>query len=239
SYRRIGLGSFLLKELYRRFKSMGIKGKIEVLCSPPEYWFPGISLKYTPALFWLKKNKFKRYKVPFMRFRQNLYVELDPKNNEFIRGYIEKKPPEENNGIIFRRAMVKDREELLEFVKKEFHNIWSLEADMSFKSINFDNEADNSTTFIAIDKISNRIVGFATYNAHFLGSFGPTGVLKSYRGRGIGGLLLKHALYEIKRSGVDRCIILWVVGNTVKYYSKVIGAYIGEVFYPMHGKIKI
>ncbi|MHA1820028.1 MAG: GNAT family N-acetyltransferase, partial [Promethearchaeota archaeon] len=38
SYRRIGLGSFLLKELYRRFKSMGIKGKIEVLCSPPEYW---------------------------------------------------------------------------------------------------------------------------------------------------------------------------------------------------------
>ena len=88
------------------------------------------------------------------------------------------------------------------------------------------------------DKNSEEVVGFASYNANYLGSWGPTGMKKELRGKGLGGLLLKATLIEMKKQGLKRAQIEWVVGNTIKFYSKVVGAYIGEIYYPMKAKIR-
>jgi hypothetical protein len=42
----------------------------------------------------------------------------------------------------------------------------------------------------------------------------------------------------MKQNGLDKCEIMWVGGDTIKFYSKVIGAYISPIFYPMYKKLK-
>ena len=49
--------------------------------------------------------------------------------------------------------------------------------------------------------------------------------------------LFPRIMELIKQKGLDRCEIMWVEGNTVKFYSKVIGAYISPIFYKMYRKI--
>ena len=93
------------------------------------------------------------------------------------------------------------------------------------------------TTFVA-KNVKNEIIGWATHSQFFPGSFGPTGVDASLRGKGIGTELFLWCLWDIKQNGFDTCEIMWVEGNTVKFYSKTIGAYISPIFYPMYKKIK-
>ncbi|MHA1340281.1 MAG: GNAT family N-acetyltransferase [Promethearchaeota archaeon] len=227
-FRRQGLATWLLKQLYIKFKDLGLKGRIDALCSSPDYWFPGVNLKFTPALYWLIKNGFKKQRVGGIR--QNLYVELE--NNPYLKFDINNPPPSEWKKFKFMRVSERYFEPTYQFVKKHYGlGVWPEEVKLSFRN-------NPPTTFISVDKETDEIIGWATHSAHFNGSFGPTGVLKSLRGQGIGGILLNWTLYDLKQRGLKRCIIMWVVGNTVKYYSKVAGAYIGEVFWVMNGKIK-
>jgi len=102
--------------------------------------------------------------------------------------------------------------------------------------MSFDN--DPVTTFIARQKTTHEIVGWATHSAHYTGSFGPTGVLKSIRGGGIGGLLLRWCLYDIKSTfAKDTMTIMWVSGDTAKFYSKATGAVISQSFWVMTKRV--
>jgi GNAT superfamily N-acetyltransferase len=230
--RRQGLATFLYTKLNAKFKELGINGTIDALTCPPDYWFSGVNPKFTAALFWLKSMGFKQHSSVFLAYRQDLYVDFDnSKIMNSLKLNFSKEPPTEQGNYRFQRVSEEFYDKTYEFVKKEFHGVWPLECKLSFRN-------NPPTTFIAIDKASNTVVGFATYNAHFDGSFGPTGVLKSLRGHGIGGILLLWTLYDLKKTGHNRCQILWVTGNTVKYYSKVAGAYIGQIYFPMSSKIK-
>ncbi|MBD3352976.1 MAG: GNAT family N-acetyltransferase [Candidatus Lokiarchaeota archaeon] len=228
-FRRKGLATRLLKILFKKFKEGGHKGKIEPVCCPPDYWFPGVYSKHTAAIFWLKKCGFKKHRF-VNRYRQNLIVDLEERNLPID---LAKKPPTELGKYRFQRITEDYFDQTYGFVKKH-HGMgsWPKETELSFHH-------DPPTSFIAINKENDEVIGWATHSASYGGSFGPTGVLKELRGQGIGGLLLKWTLYDLKEMGYKQCIISWVTGNTVKYYSKVAGAYIGQVFWPMTGKIKI
>jgi len=227
--RRKGLGTFLLNQLYSKFKLQNIKGRIDALCSPPDYWFPGVSMKFTPAIYWLKKNGFKK-SLFGPSYRLNLCVELD--NNPYLKFDLENPPPKEFENIEFQRVNEEYFEKTYQLVKKHHGlGVWPQEVRNSFKN-------DPPTTFIAIQKDTKEVIGWATHSAHFEGSFGPTGVLKSLRGKGIGGILFYWTLYDLKQKGLKKCHILWVGGETVKYYSKVAGAYISEICWLMTGKIR-
>lgn len=226
-YREMNFATWLLHKLYKQFKSLGYKGRIKALTSPPDYWFPGVNVKHTAAIFWLKKNGFKHRMLPFLMYRQNIFVELN--NPESTKIDLNKEPINEDELYKYIRITPDYFDKTYNFARK-FHD-WSEEVKLSYRN-------DPPTTYIAVKKKTDSIVGFATFNAHFDGSFGPTAVLKSLRGQGIGGTLFKWTLYDLKQTGHERCQILWVVGNTVKFYSKVAGAYIGEILFPMDGKIR-
>jgi len=98
----------------------------------------------------------------------------------------------------------------------------------------FDN--DPITTFIAKDQ-SGKIVGWASHSIHFPGSFGPTGVKKSLRGKGLGGVLLNWCLYDLKQMGLKIGKVMWVVDNTVYFYLKSKGAHICEFFWTMKRRV--
>ena len=216
-FRRQGIGKKMLKEIINRAKTKSENiGFINFGASPPNYWLTGVDLRHTDLLFFLKKNRFKLRET-----RRNLTVPL--KN-------LDLKPSSENKGYQYERVQAKDFEELLEFVRNNYgFSSWPEEVQISLRN-------NPPTTFVAKNK-DGQIIGWATHGLQFPGAFGPTGVLYTLQGKGIGSELLKWCLWDIKQSGLERCTIMWVVENTVKFYSKSIGAYISPVFYEMAKKL--
>jgi len=215
-YRRQGLGSKMFFEFIRRAKEKEITQAIYGP-SVPEYWQPGVDIRNTSLYFFLKKHGFRSHKAIF-----NLTVSL----NTF-----EKEPVLKKEGYKYERVQHEDFDKTYDFVKQQFpSNTWAAEVKFSFTF-------NPPSTFIAKDT-NNNIVGWATHSQFFPGSFGPTGVKESLRGKGIGTLLFLWCLWDIKQKGVDNCEIMWVGGDTVKFYSKAIGAYISPIFYPMYKRIK-
>ncbi len=217
-FRRQGIGKDMLKEIINRAKNKNKNiNYINFGASPPNYWLPGVDLRHTDLFFFLKKNRFKLKET-----YQNLTV---PLNN------LDLKPASEYRGYHYERVQTKDFDELIKFVRNNYgHSTWHEEVQMSFQN-------KPPSTFVSKNK-EGQIVGFATHGLQFPGAFGPTGVLYSLQGKGIGSELLKWCLYDIKRSGLEKCIIMWVAINTIKFYSKSIGAYISPVFYEMIKKLR-
>lgn len=217
-FRRQGIGKKMLKEVIERANIINKNiSFINFGASPPNYWLTGVDLRHTDLLFFLKKNRFKLGEI-----RQNLTVPL--KNLDLT-------PSSEVKEFQYERVQNKDFEELLEFVRDNYgHSSWPEEVQMSLQN-------NPPTTFVAKNK-NDQIVGWATHGLQFPGAFGPTGVLYTLQGKGIGSELLKWCLWDIEQSGLDTCTIMWVVGNTIKFYSKSIGAYIHPVFYNMVKKLR-
>jgi GNAT superfamily N-acetyltransferase len=217
SQRRKGIGSKMLEEIILTTKrKLPLSASIFYGESRPNYWQPGLDLRHTSLFFFLKKHGFKT-----QRIRYNLTVPLQNIKN------VPKKTREEYS---FIRIEPQDFEKTYEFVKEHFpEGSWAEEVQLSYKN-------DPPTTFIAKDP-NNNIVGWATHSNLFPGSFGPTGVLKSLRGKGIGGELLSWCIWDMKQKGLTTCTIMWVVGDTIKFYSKILGAYIHPVFYPMSKRL--
>jgi len=217
-FRRQGIGKKMLKEIISRATNKNENiSFINFGASPPNYWLTGVDLRHTDLLFFLKKNRFK-----LIETRQNLTVPL--KNMDL-------NPSSGKKGYQYERVQNKDFKELLEFVRTNYgHSSWPEEVQMSL-------ENHPPTTFVAKDK-NDHIIGWATHGLQFPSAFGPTGVLYTLQGKGIGSELLKWCLWDIQKSGFETCTIMWVVGNTIKFYAKSIGAYISPVFYQMTKKLR-
>jgi GNAT superfamily N-acetyltransferase len=95
---------------------------------------------------------------------------------------------------------------VIEFVRREFGAIWAFEVARAG----------------AVATIEG--VGFAAIEANNrgLGTFGPAGVAKSERGKGVGRTLLLAALAELRRLGFSRAIIPWT--DAIDFYRKSCGA---------------
>lgn len=112
-----------------------------------------------------------------------------------------------------RRADDADR--VLEFIEREFGRIWRFEAARAFA---------NDPPTIFIEEHDGEIAGFAAHDANNrgLGFFGPTGVKKSLRGRGIGGRLVRASLADLRRLGHARAVIPWT--DALEFYARCCGA---------------
>ncbi len=226
-WRRKGIGSAILSQLIARLKAgkwpargrkqgltIRIK-KVYIMAAPPNYIWPGLDPRYTPAFFFLKKNGFKRSGE-----RQNLGYDI-PVALE--------RPLDRYGNIMINRAAVGDKDATVEYVHRNDNGFWAEEIGLGFKH-------DPPTVFVAKDP-EGSIVGFAGHSLHFPGSFGPTSVLRSLRGKGVGGALLKWCAYDIKQAGLPTMVIMWVEGDTMKFYSKSIGARVYQVYWIMHRRL--
>ncbi len=218
-WRSKGLGSKIYEMIEGRIKNSAIKSfhiKMDAMASMPDYWFPGLDPRHTEALFFLKKHGFQKGME-----RINLCVDLT--------NISEIQPLNIINGFEISRALPSDREELasLKFMPKGYRlGFWPEEIILSFKN-------DPITTFIAKENQTGKIIGWASHSVSFPGTFGPTGVKSGLQGQGIGGLLLKWCLWDLKQIGVKKCVIRWVSGNTPYFYLKSNGAHICEFYWTM------
>ncbi len=221
--RRKGIGTAVLSLLLARLKAgkwpakerkkgltIRIK-KIYMMAAPPNYIWPGLDPRYTAAFFFLKKNGFKRSGE-----RQNLGYDIPAAMEQ---------PPDRWGDITIGRATALDRDATVDYIARNDSGFWAEEAGLGFKH-------DPPTVFVAKDP-EGSVVGFAAHSLQFPGSFGPTSVHRKLRGKGLGGALLKWCAYDLKRAGLTTMVIMWVVGNTMKFYSKSIGARVHQVYWTM------
>ena len=213
SFRRQGIGTWLFGELIKKAKPyLNLLSSVKYGFSPPQFMEPGVDVRHTSLIFFLQSMGLNQRNP-----RKNLTVHIP---SDFP------KPRKQKHQFSFQRITPEYFEPTLEFIKKEFMApTWPKETKLTFNSV-------RSTTFIALDSEKN-VVGFASHGTCFAGSFGPTGVAKSVREKGVGSELLKWCIWDIKQQGLDTCTIMYVVGDTVKYYCKSVGAFINPVFIPM------
>ncbi len=117
-----------------------------------------------------------------------------------------------DEGVVCRRVETFERHALLRFVREAFP-LWEDEVSTAFA------EAP-PTVFISTE--AGAVTGFAAYNVTRPDYFGPTGVLESQRGRGIGRVLLLHCLHALAAQGYGYAIIGGV--GPARFYEKAAGA---------------
>lgn len=76
------------------------------------------------------------------------------------------------------------------------------------------------------DVPAERLVGFACHDVVALGMFGPTGVVESDRGRGIGAALLRASLRAMREQGYAYAVIARV--GPEDFYRRAAGATVIE-----------
>lgn len=210
-WREQGIATKLLQEFERRFREDHYT-TLNIANSTPDYFWPGVDVRYTPAICWLLKNGFQRSGEAF-----NMEVALT--GRDFDTSEEERKLAE--RGITVRRLMPEDREQFDAWMSETWSSGWRSEALASYKNTPV-------TTFVALD--NGKFAGFASYdNAMFDGYFGPMGTAQHLRGLGIGGILFLRCMADMQARGYNRCEVCWV--GPAPFYAKVAGAWINRVFW--------
>lgn len=205
---------FLLVDPERRHRGLGAKlleaaecslpaGPIRVCESNPNYLVPGVDVRYTAGLLFLEKRGYRKIGETY-----NLLCDL---NQNF--------PEEVREGV--RRAESTDRETVMAFLEKHWAG-WQYEVGRMFAN-------DPISLHLAFE--GDQLLGFSGYDGNNLGTgwFGPMGTDPEKRGAGVGGILLRRCLADLKAQGHEQAIIPWV--GPYGFYNKQCGAHIDRVFW--------
>ena len=101
-----------------------------------------------------------------------------------------------NDEILIKKALAPDQYKIVKFVKDNFGDSWASECKCAFSN-------NPITCFIAIRH--KKIIGFACYDVTCKDFFGPMGVLKDFRKKGIGTVLLKKKPFVYERIWLCIC----------------------------------
>lgn len=116
-------------------------------------------------------------------------------------------------GVTLRRARAFEKHTVAAFAREHFSEKWVSEVEVALTR-------QPVACFIATrDK---QILGFACYDTTLRGFFGPTGVIESARGLGLGKALLFKSLEALREIGYAYAVIGGV--GPREFYAKACGA---------------
>ncbi|MBS2211933.1 GNAT family N-acetyltransferase [Carboxylicivirga mesophila] len=215
-YRRQGMATAMYKQLQEVFK-VHKADVVRIYDVPLNYFMPGIDPRYTPALCWAMRSGFERFGDT-----SNLVVDLNQNWDMSTREKALK-----NDGIEVRRAKPEDKQAVLDFIKDEWL-LWSNEVEMAFK---------DEVPSMHIALLNGEVKAFSAHNANNKGTgwFGPMGTHPDLRGKGMGAILLKRCLQDMKEMGLSRSIIPWV--GPIDFYAWHANARVERVFWRFEKKL--
>jgi len=117
------------------------------------------------------------------------------------------------HGVILRRARAFEKHTVTAFVRAHFSEKWVSEVEVAMTR-------QPVSCFIATKE--KQILGFACYETTQRGFFGPTGVVETARGMGLGKALLFKALEGLRDIGYVYAIIGGV--GPKEFYATTCGA---------------
>jgi len=116
-------------------------------------------------------------------------------------------------GAVVRRAQPWELSAVREFVSENFGRAWADEISVGLVR-------QPVTVFVALR--DGKLVGFAAYECSRKDFFGPTGVVESERGHGLGRALLLASLWGLRELGYAYAIIGGV--GPAEFYERAVGA---------------
>lgn len=116
------------------------------------------------------------------------------------------------NDVTIRPAVAADTIPLLRFAEEHFPH-WTSYVRGNLRELVTANDA--STLHIAVSR--EEVIGFALTNGE---RFGPFGVNESWRGQGVGAVLLSRALCAMRAANVHTAYFLWTSDQTARLYGR-------------------
>ena len=178
---------------------------------PKNYFMPGIDPFYTKAVVCAERNGFIRNGDT-----SNLESDLSQNWNT------EKEEAElEKSDCICKRASNEDYSELLAWILREFP-LWDFELVQALNQV---------PCAVHLAYFQNELIAFAAHSSNnsSLAWFGPMGTSPKSRGKGVGAVLLKRCLQDLKNKGFKKAIIPWV--GPIPFYFKFANAQVSRVFW--------
>jgi predicted N-acetyltransferase YhbS len=209
--RRRGVARALVARIEGALAGHGA-GEVVIAGNAPYYAWPGIDVRYTPAICAAMSFGFEQDQPAW-----NMTVDMTAEDLEPV---VDDEARLAGEGITVRRAGVEDVPALVAFALATFGPGWAGEITHSVGR-------DQAGCHVAIAK-DGSILGFAAYGSSRPSWFGPMGTATAARGLGIGALLLRRCLAEQRAAGHDRVQIGWV--GPLPFYSKAVGARVERVF---------
>lgn len=211
--RRQGVATSLLRELERILQGDGHR-RLTVAQQAPVYFWPGVDVRYTPAICFLEANGYERS-------AEAINMEVDLSRRDWDTTEAETRLS--TQGYEIRKLRDTDRVTFSAWMCEAWNPTWAYEALESLKN-------DPVTTWVALrDGAYN---AFASYDCTaFPGGFGPTGTDPSLRGQGIGTVLFHRCMQDMRALGYAKCEVCWT--GPVAFYAKAADAWISRVFWSM------
>ncbi|HRX83481.1 MAG TPA: GNAT family N-acetyltransferase [Phycisphaerae bacterium] len=209
--RRRGVATALLERALGELRLLGAD-EVEVLAIPGNYFTPGLDPRYTEALCFLERRGFTRFKDC-----ANLEADLSaPFPTEADEQRLAAA------GVTIRRAARDDDKRLDAFFDEAFGAGWRLESELAMRN-------DPPALHLALR--GERVIAFSGHSSQNRewGFFGPMGTLPETRGLGIGRVLLRHCLNDLRAAGHRTSIIPWV--GPIAFYAYHADCRVTRVFW--------
>jgi mycothiol synthase len=207
-----GIGAALLRELEGGLRARGAT-EVRLGHNAPVYLWPGIDRRYTSMISLAERAGYERYDEAV-----NLVVDLcgtsldtDAAEQELAAA-----------GITVRRAGRSDAGPLTEWLRNGpwGGSSWPAEAAAA---------VSHEPAGCHVACRGGEYVAFACHGVNRQAWFGPMGTSGSERQHGIGTVLLRRCLTDIRRAGHQTAQIAWA--GPVGYYARAVGAQTDRVFW--------
>ncbi|GAA3274694.1 GNAT family N-acetyltransferase [Dactylosporangium vinaceum] len=204
--RRRGVGSALLREAERRLAGLGAT-RVRLGGNPPCYAWPGVDVRYTPAVCLAQRAGYQLTDTAWNMTADLGRPELDGPVDE---------------GRLHDRGVkvVPAGPDTPEWVRSIWGDGWGWEVAQSLGR-------GGAGCYVAVR--DGEVLGFAAYGANRPSWFGPMGTAPAAEGLGIGRVLLRRCLADLRAAGHATAQIGWV--GPVAFYAKAVTARIERVFW--------
>lgn len=214
-YRRRGVGTALVRAAEERLAALGVR-EVRWAGNPPCYAWPGIDVRYTPALCAAEALGYEWY-----REAHNMAVDLAATGA--AAADLSTTAEEERlaaAGVAVRAATTADLTVLGDWAERTWNASWRWELEQSVLG---------STAGCHVAWRDGDVLAFAGYGANRPRWFGPMGTDPAARNLGLGRVLLRRCLSDMRDRGVDDAQIGWV--GPIPFYSRTVGARVDRVFW--------
>lgn len=212
--RRAGVGRALMARVEGALAGMGA-GDVVLAGNAPYYAWPGIDVRYTPAICAAMALGFEQDQPAW-----NMTADLRGPDAPGLRSTAEAEARLAGAGVTVRRAVLDDVPTVIDFALTNFGSGWAGEITHSVGR-------DRAGCHVAVGR-DDEILGFAAYGSR-PSWFGPMGTAPAAQGLGIGSVLLRRCLADQRAAGQDTVQIGWV--GPLPFYSSVVGARVERVFF--------
>ncbi|MGB3541683.1 GNAT family N-acetyltransferase [Rubrivirga sp.] len=208
-HRRRGIGAALLETVADDLHAQGAT-VLRIAEAAPNYLTPGVDVRYDAATPFLEAAGFHRIGESV-----NLGVDLEADDWSVLED--EKRLAEA--GVEVRRAG-SDRAAIGRLLDANWPP-WHAEVAIGL-------EADPPSIHLALR--DGEVLGFAAHSTNNaeLGWFGPMGTSPAARGLGIGAVLLKRCLADLRMRGLENATIAWAAA--LPFYERACGATVSRRF---------